>query len=128
MPEKNGSFKGVLDDISKETGRVVAERLEREGSRFVGVTLDCSEEHQEAVVDSLKRVVNGVPYLGGNKCVAKFRDLSSKPFNERDLDECASYRRSYPNAVFLFYDPKRMVGANGNIYAIDFRACLNGHV
>ncbi|MAG45204.1 MAG: hypothetical protein CMH63_00320 [Nanoarchaeota archaeon] len=125
MPEKSVSFKGVLKDVVDEATRLVRERLEREGSKFVGVTLNCSEEHKEQVVEALKRGINAIPFTGRNGCVAKYRDLSTRFFEERDFEDCRSYRGSYENAVFLFYDPKGVVGANGNTYTINFEACLN---
>lgn len=108
-----------LDDLEKAlvvassyvTARDVRDRMIRDGDLFLGVALwDCPEEIRSRSMEQLKfSLTTKVSFYDGNRLAVEPRDLSSTIFDAYDLERCSNYRESYPNSVFLFYDPNSIL-------------------
>lgn len=108
-----------LRRVVERTRLVVGERLEEEGTGFVGVVLGSYEGKRKELLVALESSLGLMPFDGGNRYVVKRRDLSTRFFSEGDLEWCRSYRVGYPVSLFLFDDPRGVMEDDKGIYRVE---------
>ena len=107
---------------SEPSNLKIIERRIKEESDFLGIALwDVILEDLDEFTSRLKALlVSGIEYYGGNRIVLKQRDLSKELSRDDCVEKCRRYRTSYPNSLFLFYDPGRTFEGDGTIYTINY--------